>query len=126
MTFAPGQSGNPAGRPRGARNRQTIALEALLDEESEAVMQEVIGLAKLGDDRAMRLCVERMPAPQRERPVTLRLPRIYQAKSRRRALLRCSRRQGRACKYQAKYKRSRECGAAHGRPGAVPAPVNSC
>ena len=76
MTFLPGQSGNPAGRPRGARNRKTIALEALLDGQSEALMQKVIDLAKLGDDLAMRLCVGRMMAPRRERPVPLRLPPI--------------------------------------------------
>ena len=76
MTFLPGQSGNPAGRPRGSRNKKTIALEALLDAESDAVIQKVIGLAKMGDDLAIRLCVERMLAPRRERPVPLRLPRI--------------------------------------------------
>jgi hypothetical protein len=76
MTFLPGQSGNPAGRPRGARNKKTIALEALLDGESEALMQKMIGMAKVGDDLAMRLCMERMLAPQRERPVPLHLPRI--------------------------------------------------
>jgi hypothetical protein len=76
MTFLPGQSGNPAGRPRGARNKKTIALEALIDAESEAVIQKVIGLAKMGDDLAIRLCVDRMLAPRRERPVPLRLPRI--------------------------------------------------
>jgi len=76
MTFLPGQSGNPAGRPRGSRNKKTIALEALLDAESEAVIQKVIGLAKMGDDLAIRLCVERMLAPRRERPVPLKLPRI--------------------------------------------------
>jgi len=76
MTFLPGQSGNPAGRPRGARNKKTLALEALLDAESEALIQKVIGLAKMGDDLAIRLCVDRMLAPRRERPVPLRLPRI--------------------------------------------------
>jgi hypothetical protein len=76
MTFLPGQSGNPAGRPRGARNKKTLALEALLDCESEALMAKMIGMAKVGDDLAMRLCMERMLAPQRERPVPLRLPRI--------------------------------------------------
>jgi Family of unknown function (DUF5681) len=76
MTFLPGQSGNPAGRPRGARNKKTLALEALLDGESEALMAKMIGMAKVGDDLAMRLCMERMLAPQRERPVPLPLPRI--------------------------------------------------
>jgi Family of unknown function (DUF5681) len=85
MTFLPGQSGNPAGRPRGARNKKTIALEALLDGESEALMQRLIDLAKMGDDLALRLCVERMLAPQRERPVPLKLPRIESDADARRA-----------------------------------------
>ena len=85
MTFIPGQSGNPAGRPRGARNKKTIALEALLDGESEALMEKMIGMAKVGDDLAMRLCMERMLAPQRERPAPLLLPRIESDADARRA-----------------------------------------
>jgi Family of unknown function (DUF5681) len=85
MTFLPGQSGNPAGRPRGSRNKKTLAVETLLDGESEALMQRLIDLAKMGDDLAMRLCVERMLAPQRERPVPLRLPRIESDQDARRA-----------------------------------------
>jgi hypothetical protein len=76
MTFLPGQSGNPAGRPRGSRNKKTLMLEALLDDESEALMRRVIGLAKMGDDVAMRLVFARMLPPRRERPVPLPLPRI--------------------------------------------------
>ena len=85
MTFLPGQSGNPAGRPRGARNKKTIALEALVDGEAEAVMQKVVTLAKMGHDVAMRLCVERMMPPRRERPVPLPLPRIESDADARRA-----------------------------------------
>ena len=29
--FKPGQSGNPAGKPKGARHRTTLAVEALLN-----------------------------------------------------------------------------------------------
>jgi Family of unknown function (DUF5681) len=76
MPFQPGQSGNPAGRPLGSRNKKTIVLEALVDGEAEAVMQKLITLAKMGHDGAMRLCVERMMPPRRERPVPLPLPRI--------------------------------------------------
>jgi hypothetical protein len=76
MPFQPGESGNPAGRPRGSRNKKTIVLEALVDGEAEAVMQKMITLAKMGDHVAMRLCVERMMPPRRERPVPLQLPRI--------------------------------------------------
>src|SRR5262249_17328986 len=86
MTFLPGQSGNPAGRPRGARNKKIVALEALLDSESEALMEKMITLAKMGDDIAMRLCVERIMPPRRERPVPLRLPRIESEADARRAV----------------------------------------
>ncbi len=76
MPFQPGQSGNPAGRPLGSRNKKTLVLEAMVDGEAEAVMQKMITMAKMGDDVAMRLCVERMMPPRRERPVPLPLPRI--------------------------------------------------
>jgi hypothetical protein len=85
MTFLPGQSGNPAGRPRGSRNKKTLFLESLLDGESEALMRRLIGLAKMGDDLAMRLCVERMMPPRRDRPVPLDLPRIESEADARRA-----------------------------------------
>jgi hypothetical protein len=85
MTFLPGQSGNPAGRPRGSRNKKTLVLEALLDDESEALMRRVIGLAKMGDDVAMRLVFARMLPPRRERPVPLELPRIESEADARRA-----------------------------------------
>jgi Family of unknown function (DUF5681) len=85
MTFLPGQSGNPAGRPRGSRNKKTLVLEALLDEESEVLMRRVIGLAKMGDDVAMRLVFARMLPPRRDRPVPLDLPRIENEADARRA-----------------------------------------
>jgi hypothetical protein len=85
MTFQPGQSGNPAGRPRGSRNKKTLALEALLDGESEAVIHKMITFAKMGDEVAMRLCAERMMPPRRERPVPLALPRIESDADARRA-----------------------------------------
>lgn len=35
--FEEGQSGNPAGRPKGARNRTTLAMQALLEGEADAL-----------------------------------------------------------------------------------------
>jgi Family of unknown function (DUF5681) len=43
--FQPGQSGNPSGRPKGARNKATLAVEALLENEAEALTRKVIDLA---------------------------------------------------------------------------------
>src|SRR5262245_33233647 len=42
--FKPGQSGNPAGKKPGTRNRATLALEALLDGEAEALTKKAVEL----------------------------------------------------------------------------------
>ncbi len=74
MTFQPGQSGNPEGRPRGARNKTTLAVEALLDGDAETITRKAIELAKAGDLTAIRLCLERLCPPRRDRPVMFDLP----------------------------------------------------
>ena len=67
--FKKGQSGNPNGRPRGARNKTTVAAEALLDGDAEAITSKAIELAKDGDTTAMRLCLERIVPPRRDRRI---------------------------------------------------------
>jgi hypothetical protein len=47
--FVKGQSGCLAGKPKGARHRTTLAVEALLDGEAEALTRKVIELALTGD-----------------------------------------------------------------------------
>jgi Family of unknown function (DUF5681) len=86
MRFQPGQSGNPAGRPPGSRNKKTIALEEAFDEHAEEILKEVVGRAKEGEKNAMRLCMERMLAPKRERPVVIDLPVIETPADARKAL----------------------------------------
>ncbi len=71
--FKPGQSGNPAGRPRGARNRATLAIAALLDEEGPRLLREAIDRALDGDSLLLRCCVTRMVPVPRGRPVELDL-----------------------------------------------------
>jgi len=39
--FKTGQSGNPGGRPKGALNKATLATQALLDGEAEALTRKV-------------------------------------------------------------------------------------
>ena len=77
--FQPGQSGNPKGRPRGARNKATLAVEALLDGEAEALGRKAVELALAGDTTALKLCLERLMPPRRDRPVTLDLPPLHAA-----------------------------------------------
>ena len=77
--FEPGRSGNPRGRPAGSRNRATLVAEALLEAKVEAVVAKVVELALEGDVAALRLCLERLVPPCRDRPVTVELPRIENA-----------------------------------------------
>lgn len=58
--FPKGVSGNPAGRKAGTRNRATMAAEALLDGEAEALTRKAVELALQGDTVALRLCLERL------------------------------------------------------------------
>jgi hypothetical protein len=74
--FQPGQSGNPKGRAKGSRNQMTLAMEALLDGESEALTRKAIELALGGDITALRLCLDRVLPPRKDRPVTFTLPAI--------------------------------------------------
>jgi hypothetical protein len=67
--FQPGQSGNPSGRPKGARHRATLAIEELLDGEAEALTRKAIEMALAGDNTAMRLCLERLVPVRRDRPI---------------------------------------------------------
>src|SRR5215831_16128593 len=77
--FMKGQSGNPAGRPKGARHRATLAAEALLDGEAEALTRKAIELALGGDPIALRLCLDRILPPRRERPLRFALPELRSA-----------------------------------------------
>jgi hypothetical protein len=78
--FKPGQSGNPAGKPKGTRNATTLALETLLDGQATALTQKAIDLALTGDMAALRLCLDRILPPRKDRPVTFTLPPINSAK----------------------------------------------
>jgi hypothetical protein len=69
-----GMSGNPAGRPRGARNRATLMAEALLDAAAGILTHKGIEKAISGDAVTLRFCLARLIAPRRSSPVELDLP----------------------------------------------------
>jgi len=74
--FEPGQSGNPKGKPRGALNQTTRAALELLDGEAQALTRKAVELAQDGNVVALRLCLERIIPARRERPITLKLPKV--------------------------------------------------
>jgi hypothetical protein len=76
--FQSGRSGNPAGKPRGLRNRATILLEAIKDNDLTAIIITVVEKAKAGDLAAAKLILDRLlPAPK-NRPVPIALQTIGQ------------------------------------------------
>jgi Family of unknown function (DUF5681) len=74
--FVKGQSGNPRGKPKGVRNRATLAAEALLDGEAEALTRKAVEMALGGDVMALKLCLERLVPPRKERPLSFALPPV--------------------------------------------------
>src|SRR5215469_12570663 len=77
--FVKGQSGNPAGRPPGSRNRATIVAETLLDNASEAITQKIIERALGGDVVAQKVCLDLILPRRRDRPITVELPQVNSA-----------------------------------------------
>ena len=78
--FKKGQSGNPNGKPRGCRNATTIPFDALLKDNAKDLIEKAIEMAKGGDGPALRLCIDRLAPPRKDRPVWFELPKMNQAR----------------------------------------------
>jgi hypothetical protein len=68
MTFHKGKSGNPGGRPRGARNKATILLENLVQGDTEAVARMLTAMTKGGRIVSLRVCMQPRPAGESDAP----------------------------------------------------------
>jgi len=77
--FQKGRSGNPGGRPRGARNAATVIAEELLDGEAAIITRKAIDLAKEGNVVALRLCLDRLLPPRHDRPLNFKIPALDSA-----------------------------------------------
>ena len=71
-------SGN-RGKPMGARNKATQAVQDLLEGQTEALTQAAIDKALAGDTTAMRLCLERIVPARKDTPIKFELPPISNA-----------------------------------------------
>ena len=78
MPFQKGQSGNPAGRRVGSRNRASMLVHSLLENEAEYLARKTIDMAKDGNLGAMRMCMDRI-APTRNYAPGCELPHLQNA-----------------------------------------------
>jgi hypothetical protein len=67
------------GRTKGSRHKATMAVEELLDGQVEQLTQKAVDAALGGDMTAMRLCLERICPPRKDRPVPMELPEMTNA-----------------------------------------------
>ena len=73
--FAPGQSGNAAGRPRGVPNPQA-RLRASIEKDIPEIIAQLVMAAKGGDTRAAEILISRVLPPIRasETPQVIPMP----------------------------------------------------
>jgi hypothetical protein len=74
-----GHSGNPRGRPKGARHRVTILAEQLMQGDAEDVVRAVIGAAKGGDMTAAKIILDRIAPVRKGALVMFDLPELMTA-----------------------------------------------
>ena len=74
--FQPGQSGNPAGKPKGTRHVALQALDAIGEAAAADVLRRVVEDAKGGDLRAAEILLRRLWPERKGRPTPLELPAL--------------------------------------------------
>ncbi len=78
MSFKPGKSGNPAGRPKGIKDRRVVLREKLLP-HADQLIEMVTTYAKSGDMAAMKIVMDRIIPPLKEEPIHVTIPKIESA-----------------------------------------------
>src|SRR5215831_17651047 len=79
MTFVKGQSGNPAGRRLGSRNRATEILDQVTERRLEQLVNDVMGMACIGNGAAIRAVFDRLYPKRRGAPIDFALPPVRTA-----------------------------------------------
>ena len=67
------------GKPKGSRNKATIAIESLLEGQAEALTQTAISKALDGDSMALRLCMDRIAPLPKDNTISFTLPHMENA-----------------------------------------------
>ena len=72
-------SAGNSGKPRGSRNKATLAIESLLQGQAEALTQTALTKALEGDSVALRLCMDRIAPLPKDATVTFAMPTMSSA-----------------------------------------------
>ena len=73
-TWKKGQSGNPAGKKPGTRNKATMMVLSLMEKGAEEIAASIVEAARSGDLSAARFVLDRLVPPMRERSIDIDLP----------------------------------------------------
>lgn len=74
--FKKGHSGNPKGKPKGARNKSTLAAEALLEGSLDKICKRVEEEALNGNMQAAKMILDRFIPVRKDRVIKIDLPMI--------------------------------------------------
>ena len=77
--FQKGQSGNPKGKAKGTKNRSTLAAEQLLQGDLNNICRRLVEEALIGNMQAIKLVLDRMLPPKRDRAIDIGLPKLQTA-----------------------------------------------
>lgn len=74
MAFSKGVSGNPAGRPKGLRDKRNRLLTEILSKDEQGIAQKLAELAIDGNLAAISLCAEYLWSKNKTQGEPLELP----------------------------------------------------
>jgi len=75
--YTKGHSGNPKGKPKGARNKSSLVAEALLEGSLDKICKKVEEEALNGNMQAAKMILERFLPPRKDRFIEIDFPPIH-------------------------------------------------